>query len=176
MYLVTASVPRSSCFFFFSSRRRHTRFDCDWSSDVCSSDLGVLDDVGDVGSADAGGGFEEVEAAVRVGADELGVSDPVVQAQAAKGCGVDVEEFAGFVAGAIESACGEDAAGVHGVEGRLAVLVRRGEDDTAVPGDAFDVEDVAGDEALDEVVGGGIAETVEMWPDVVGIGELLYAD
>src|SRR2546430_17497025 len=28
-----------SSFFFFSSRRRHTRFDCDWSSDVCSSDL-----------------------------------------------------------------------------------------------------------------------------------------
>src|SRR6266567_4555122 len=28
-----------NCFFFFSSRRRHTRFDCDWSSDVCSSDL-----------------------------------------------------------------------------------------------------------------------------------------
>src|SRR5438270_14078557 len=27
------------CIFFFSSRRRHTRFDCDWSSDVCSSDL-----------------------------------------------------------------------------------------------------------------------------------------
>src|SRR5688572_31388516 len=29
----------TSCMFFFSSRRRHTRFDCDWSSDVCSSDL-----------------------------------------------------------------------------------------------------------------------------------------
>src|SRR5260370_22173954 len=28
-------------FFFFSSRRRHTRFKCDWSSDVCSSDLGI---------------------------------------------------------------------------------------------------------------------------------------
>src|SRR5690242_20777041 len=26
-------------FFFFSSRRRHTRLTCDWSSDVCSSDL-----------------------------------------------------------------------------------------------------------------------------------------
>src|SRR3712207_7227519 len=25
--------------FFFSSRRRHTRYWCDWSSDVCSSDL-----------------------------------------------------------------------------------------------------------------------------------------
>src|SRR5690242_20858664 len=29
----------SWCFFFFSSRRRHTRLTCDWSSDVCSSDL-----------------------------------------------------------------------------------------------------------------------------------------
>src|SRR5260221_9606479 len=28
-----------TCFFFFSSRRRHTRSLCDWSSDVCSSDL-----------------------------------------------------------------------------------------------------------------------------------------
>src|SRR3989454_4019876 len=28
-----------SCFFFFSSRRRHTRLQGDWSSDVCSSDL-----------------------------------------------------------------------------------------------------------------------------------------
>src|SRR5256886_5779903 len=31
--------------FFFSSRRRHTRFDCDWSSDVCSSDLSGLSEV-----------------------------------------------------------------------------------------------------------------------------------
>src|SRR5690348_17517741 len=29
----------SSVFFFFSSRRRHTRWTGDWSSDVCSSDL-----------------------------------------------------------------------------------------------------------------------------------------
>src|SRR5256886_11192907 len=33
---------RSRVFFFFSSRRRHTRFDCDWSSDVCSSDLAAI--------------------------------------------------------------------------------------------------------------------------------------
>src|SRR5690606_35782496 len=31
--------PRSSSLFCFSSRRRHTRFSRDWSSDVCSSDL-----------------------------------------------------------------------------------------------------------------------------------------
>src|SRR5215208_7400996 len=30
------------CFFFFSSRRRHTRWPRDWSSDVCSSDLDSL--------------------------------------------------------------------------------------------------------------------------------------
>src|SRR5258705_11097984 len=30
------------CFFFFSSRRRHTRCLSDWSSDVCSSDLPSL--------------------------------------------------------------------------------------------------------------------------------------
>src|SRR5689334_24560742 len=29
---------------FFSSRRRHTRWNCDWSSDVCSSDLRARDE------------------------------------------------------------------------------------------------------------------------------------
>src|SRR3712207_8418267 len=32
----------SSLYFFFSSRRRHTRYWRDWSSDVCSSDLHSL--------------------------------------------------------------------------------------------------------------------------------------
>src|SRR2546421_7973163 len=35
-------IPVSFCFFFFSSRRRHTRSDRDWSSDVCSSDLSAM--------------------------------------------------------------------------------------------------------------------------------------
>src|SRR6516164_8265858 len=38
-----------SFFFFFSSRRRHTRWNCDWSSDVCSSDLGVMSGPGHTG-------------------------------------------------------------------------------------------------------------------------------
>src|SRR6266853_3702211 len=46
-------------FFFFSSRRRHTRFDCDWSSDVCSSDLG---------------GMDAVEQALRSGATKTGAT------------------------------------------------------------------------------------------------------
>src|SRR3712207_7120222 len=35
-------------FFFFSSRRRHTRYWRDWSSDVCSSDLARVADAGGV--------------------------------------------------------------------------------------------------------------------------------
>src|SRR5260221_7070275 len=37
--LLEVSYVRIELFFFFSSRRRHTRSLCDWSSDVCSSDL-----------------------------------------------------------------------------------------------------------------------------------------
>src|SRR2546430_15093998 len=44
-------------FFFFSSRRRHTRFDCDWSSDVCSSDL----DQDDLVTAAGATGFAPAE-------------------------------------------------------------------------------------------------------------------
>src|SRR5206468_6981895 len=36
------SLTYSRYMFFFSSRRRHTRSDRDWSSDVCSSDLKLL--------------------------------------------------------------------------------------------------------------------------------------
>src|SRR6516164_9978984 len=32
-------LPQTASAFFFSSRRRHTILNCDWSSDVCSSDL-----------------------------------------------------------------------------------------------------------------------------------------
>src|SRR5207237_4915457 len=50
--------------FYFSSRRRHTRFKCDWSSDVCSSDLFVARFVGEVNVLDgvASGGQAAVGA------------------------------------------------------------------------------------------------------------------
>src|SRR5260221_8547551 len=38
-------IGEAVCFFFFSSRRRHTRSLCDWSSDVCSSDLELAHDL-----------------------------------------------------------------------------------------------------------------------------------
>src|SRR3989475_6426563 len=40
--MLISFLGESDAFFFFSSRRRHTRFDCDWSSDVCSSDLSLM--------------------------------------------------------------------------------------------------------------------------------------
>src|SRR2546430_8957835 len=49
MYYVKLRKCMIYCF-FFSSRRRHTRFDCDWSSDVCSSDLSLIDNSRDFSS------------------------------------------------------------------------------------------------------------------------------
>src|SRR2546430_2757444 len=37
LYMDSVAMNQNSV--FFSCERRHTRFDCDWSSDVCSSDL-----------------------------------------------------------------------------------------------------------------------------------------
>src|SRR6266481_9502207 len=39
LFFPRSMAGRSYSRFFFSSRRRHTRWNCDWSSDVCSSDL-----------------------------------------------------------------------------------------------------------------------------------------
>ena len=47
-----------------------------WVESVC-----LLDDIGDEGSADASGSFEEVETAIRGGADPLRVSDAICQSK-----------------------------------------------------------------------------------------------
>src|SRR5690606_40394884 len=45
-FLLAARCSDFIYLFFFSSRRRHTRFSRDWSSDVCSSDLDYLTGMG----------------------------------------------------------------------------------------------------------------------------------
>src|SRR5437879_13910370 len=59
--------------FFLSSRRRHTRYIGDWSSDVCSSDLGV--------SVDGGFGNAVPEAELRRAAPLAVADDPDVAAR-----------------------------------------------------------------------------------------------
>src|SRR2546430_8566537 len=60
---------------FCSSRRRHTIFDCDWSSDVCSSDLGTALKRGDrvVCSRDAPPGCRMIKRAMIAGLNSTGV-------------------------------------------------------------------------------------------------------
>src|SRR5256885_5948534 len=41
LFMFASGSVAINIFFFFSSRRRHTRLQGDWSSDVCSSDLAV---------------------------------------------------------------------------------------------------------------------------------------
>src|SRR3989475_9189925 len=78
MSRVDTSVLIAVLFFFFSSRRRHTRFDCDWSSDVCSSDLDL--------KAPEGGVVVQARAAegtrVAVGATILVFRDPDLERRA----------------------------------------------------------------------------------------------
>src|SRR6266568_8885317 len=64
-------------FFFFSSRRRHTRWNCDWSSDVCSSDLGG----GVWRTTDAGNTWQPLmqhECAAAIGALAVAPSNPSI--------------------------------------------------------------------------------------------------
>src|SRR3989475_2234156 len=62
--------------FFFSSRRRHTRFDCDWSSDVCSSDLNKI-----------GGYWDEQWVCRKCEGNTIGITTPPVVAPEANGAG-----------------------------------------------------------------------------------------
>src|SRR5256886_12943542 len=50
MYAITHAT-RALDYFFCASRSRHTTFDCDWSSDVCSSDVAVVQGSGDFSQA-----------------------------------------------------------------------------------------------------------------------------
>src|SRR2546426_1938625 len=59
-------------FFFFSSRRRHTRLQGDWSSDVCSSDLGARQvecTINGIGERAGNAAMEEIVMALRTRRD-----------------------------------------------------------------------------------------------------------
>ena len=149
--------------------------------DPCPLDPGIdaggeFDDFGDVGAAYACGGLEEVEAAVGLRLDELGVRDAGDEAERLDDLLVNLAEGYARRSIPVERTRAEDATLMHGLHGRLAVFVGCAEECPSVPGDAFDVEYLAGDEALEEIVRLEIAEFVEDRPDVVRSFDLADAD
>src|SRR5207245_3525357 len=62
-------------FFFFSSRRRHTRCYRDWSSDVCSSDLGEERPAADMEDPPCVAGGEQLGGVTRERRVERGIHD-----------------------------------------------------------------------------------------------------
>src|SRR5688572_31196397 len=74
-------------FFFFSSRRRHTRFDCDWSSDVCSSDLEEIERRGRLADAIvmAHPSLTDIDESASIDAALFGTGRPVIMAPATAG-------------------------------------------------------------------------------------------
>src|SRR5215204_7533575 len=101
-------------FFFFSSRRRHTISLCDWSSDVCSSDLSLVSR-----------SMQGPEEAMRVYREMLGLEGGARErgvdfmAQTARGYGVDASPlFEGVLRFAPTSAARVAAAAYLAENGR----------------------------------------------------------
>src|SRR6266511_4440217 len=100
-------------FFFFSSRRRHTRFSRDWSSDVCSSDLDdVMEAVVEAGAEevnDLGESFEVISeatdlVAVRTALQQAGIDYESAETQFLPSVTVELDaEGAGKVFRLIEA-------------------------------------------------------------------------
>src|SRR6266581_7886662 len=94
----------SCVFFFFSSRRRHTRWTGDWSSDVCSSDLqqiyrALSDADATAASAFLSGGLEPIAARRRYQADIAQAAAHLESATAAAGHSPAARDLARLSAG-----------------------------------------------------------------------------
>src|SRR5690625_5712260 len=87
--------PATSCY-FFSSRRRHTRWPRDWSSDVCSSDLLLAVLTRHLRNAGAIGGLGQARQCPRSGARRGGGAPGNVQIGRAS-CRERVERSVGAV-------------------------------------------------------------------------------
>src|SRR5256885_7889046 len=84
------SAVRSGVCFFFSSRRRHTRLQGDWSSDVCSSDLRCIQDGSVCANASGQTGATYVLGAADVGA-AIRVSVTATNAGGSAGAGSAID-------------------------------------------------------------------------------------
>src|SRR5437870_2920581 len=132
--------------FFFSSRRRHTRWPRDWSSDVCSSDLDG-DAAAHAGEVAGGAGLAAVEGADAEALGEVAVGDEAVL--------VGLVGLAAVLADATGEALGHDEEeGGGDEEGGDAHVEEPGDGGGAVVGVEGGEDEVAGEGGADADLGG----------------------
>src|ERR1700734_843232 len=103
---------------------------------------------------------------------KLRVRDAANQAESLHYVVVQSVKLAGLFGIARQSARGENAAFVRGVQRRRSVGVRFGESDFALGNDAVDVEHVAGDKLFEQVARLVVAEPLENRPQLVRRAQL----
>src|SRR5271167_1571778 len=102
---------------------------------------GGLNDIGDIGAADASGDFKEIKLSIGVSFQEFSVRNASEEAQLIEDLAIDFEERFHFGGIARKCSSGENAALMRGFEGRRAVSVSFREDDFALGGHAIHVID-----------------------------------
>src|SRR6266487_6539859 len=141
----------STADFFFSSRRRHTRWTGDWSSDVCSSDLFPVD-VGDL-SVDAGAGGPPVaggELVDRGGPVQPGVGRELVGEAAVGAVEGDAQAVVLHAGDHPTAECGQQH---HGDDPEAALMAGRWGGAWGCDGGGVGVEQAVGEAAVGAVEG-----------------------
>jgi hypothetical protein len=133
---------------------------------------GCLHQVGDKRSTDAGGDLEKIDLPIAVCFDVLGVGHSASQAKRGRQGRVECGEFLPVAAGAIDGPGGEDAAFVHHLHGRPAILMHRRKDHLALADDRIHVEDLAGNEPLHHKMALPVAQLVKGAPQLLGFVNL----
>src|SRR5579883_471923 len=137
---------------------------------------GGLDNVRDVSAAHASGDFNEIELAIGVGFQKLGMSNTTNQAEGADEIAVHIEESARISRKGRKRPRGEDTAGVGNVERGGAIGVGFSEKDFALGNDAVHVEDLSGNELFEQIEGLLVAELAEQVQEFLGAMNFFHAD
>src|SRR6266581_2848745 len=137
---------------------------------------GGLDDIGNVGTADASSNLNEIEFSAGVRFQEFGVCHATHETQAFQQIVIDFEKRSGFFRVPGQRTRCEHAAGMRGIERRRAISMRLSEDDGALRDDTVNVIDGARNELLEQIERLLVAEPIEPGPKFFGRMNLFHAD
>src|SRR6266571_2962146 len=137
---------------------------------------GGLDDIGNVGTADASSNFNEIEFSAGVRLQEFGVCHATHEAQAFQQIVIDFEKRSGFFRVPRQRTRCEHTARMRGIERRRAISMRLREDDGALRDHTVNVIDGARNELLEQIERLLVAEPIEPGPEFFGRMNLFHAD